>query len=227
MLMTIYAFHDMESAQGIGFYFYLKTGMLSRTIWEIIVDVVITVVLACIISAMVTYAEKKVTFDLFFEALVTYLVFVPIVPINLFHALIFSQADLPGSIDVTTFINKDLLNLSLIIAVFLILKTLINAVKSTNIEDVAESEFSEKTIKNTLKTREFMTEIIVIAIAIIIAAISLFVPEIQKLIFWLTHIVITFLIFRVTKDKKIDSNIYMSFLIITAVFKLIQTTAIY
>ncbi len=242
VLLTIYTFHDMESAQGIGFYFYLKTGALSRTAWEIIIDVIVVLFIAVVLLVWMrstipvtgaTQSEsvaKRSFFDnleLFFDALITYLVFVPIVPVNYFHALIFSHSDLPSSLDVTALTKRNLLNLGLTFIALLIVKSTESAVKSRINGDLNTADSGQKNCKKRAAITDNTTSVTLICLGILITVISILIPQIQKLLFYIFHLIVSFLIFKVTQREKIDSDIYTGFLIITAVFKLIQTTAMF
>ena len=225
-LLTLYTFHDMERAQGIGFYFYLKTGVLNRTGWEVIIDALIALFIAAVLWVWVKSAGNTAIESLF-DALITYLVFVPLVPLNYFHAVIFSRSDLPANPDVTAFAKRDLLNLGLTITVFIVLKIVTNTVKSANGADSTIEDFRHKNTQKHVAISDTATNLILICLGILAAVISILIPQIQKLLFYILHLVIAFLIFKVTQREKFNSNIYTGFLIITAVFKLIQTTAMY
>ena len=77
MITALFAIHDTVTATGAGYLFYLKTGVLSRSAWDIIADILVIVpsTLMLLVPAMICKPGIDVT-ALFFMANVslTYLV---------------------------------------------------------------------------------------------------------------------------------------------------------
>lgn len=87
---ALYAIHDGQTAQGVGYYFALKNGSSLRLLFDIIVDVVYFLMLMGLVYVATGVGREKEK-GIFSRALILYIAIMPLSQPNYFFSLLFDR----------------------------------------------------------------------------------------------------------------------------------------
>lgn len=201
-LLGIYAIHDMQTAQGVGYYFAIRLGK-DRLLFDIIVDLifVIFLIIAMFLPFIVMHSKMAFAYSRFF---ILFVALVPSLRTDYVFTLFFSVKSLFIKFSFDTWATQ-IMNAFWIIVPLLILTI----------------GFSTVVLKEKLSRRN---KVIFIVTAVLLL-LSILAPGFAELLLFVGAYLLIFVIFNILETNDFDSLWLYCFLFAVAIYRIITVTA--
>lgn len=195
-----YALHDMQTAQGIGYFFCLKTGG-QRLIYDLITDLIL--ILLFLLLCFIPYVTLKTNSKNPAHFILIYIGLMPFFNLNYFFSLIFNQSDLSRP-DFTTRLG-----------------TLINSAKMPAILFILTLGFFLVVKKLRLKR----TEYILLALSLTGMVLALFLPALSELLIFISLYLCLTVTYRLLEKAEFKSFLFYGFLCLLGLWNIYCVTS--
>lgn len=203
LALSVYTIHDMQSAQGIGYYFCLKAGSANRLPFDIAVDVVFCLLFALLLALPVIFGKSS-NFDSLSRFLIIFIAFVPTISTNYVFSLFFNTAVYSRKLNFIEWLGDVIAAYGLLIPMTILVIGYYCEIRGNSLSHQCRAA-------------------LIAAILLIIP--GLIVPAITTLCIFLGVYIILCVVFDLLEKTNFNSLWIYAFLFAVAVFRLLSVTA--
>ncbi len=201
-LLCIYAIHDMQTAQGVGYYFALKSGK-DRLPFDIITDFVFVIFLfiALVLPLVISRAKMSFAYSRF---VILFVALIPTLRADYVFSIFFNGNFLSEKYNFDTWATQVMTAFSVVVPMFVL---------ALGLSMVIQKE------KLSRKNKYLMIDVVVLFV------ISALLPGLSELFLFIGAYILIFIIFSIFEKSELDSLWLYGFLFATAVYRIISVTA--
>ena len=201
--LGFYAIHDMQTAQGVGYYFCLKAGSYNRTLYDVCADAVFVMLFViCLLIPM--FLCKKKAPGAFSRFTILFVAFIPTIRPDYVFGLFFDKTIFNLPFVPTSYIDRILSTFGVMVPFLILILGFLKAVKGINLK------------------KRWLTFLMV---ALILVFPGILVPAFIQALFFVSAYLCIFVIFDALEESDSDFTLVYIFLYGVALLKLINVTA--
>lgn len=203
LALCVYAIHDMQTAQGVGYYFCLKLGSSNRILFDVLADLVFCILLGVFLVIPVLFCKKNHK-GIFSRYLILFLAFIPSVSTNYVFSLFFNTSIYAKKLNAIEWLGEVISSYSLIVPMLVLVMAYY-------------CEIRKNKVSHGYKT--------MMIIAFLLVFPGLLIPGITTLCLYFGVYLLLYIIFDFLEQTNFDSIWLYGFLFFVAIYKIISVTA--
>ncbi|MCR4959817.1 MAG: hypothetical protein K6A74_00010 [Lachnospiraceae bacterium] len=202
-VFCIYTIHDMQTAQGVGYYFCLKAGGENRLFYDVVTDVVF-VLLLCICLVIPMLLCQKKTSGAFARFMILFVAFIPMVRTDYAFSLAFGRAAELAKSDIWGRIDAAIAALAVLLPFMFLVMGFAMSVKGIKLSS---------------------RKIVFMALSTLLVVLAFLVPVFTAAFLFIAAYLLIITVFEFLEETEIKSLLLYGFLFAVSFYRLLTVTA--